>query len=99
VDYGTAGRRPTKLDRPDQPQFQFAGEIMSIAHAVGAMFSVGLIILGVGSAHAQEYPGQPIRILGSSPGDSADTVMRLIEPRLRRALGQPVIKDSGSRVN
>ena len=62
------------------------------------MFSVGLIFLGVSVAHGQDYPSQPIRMLGSSPGGSADTVMRLIEPALRRALGQPVIVDNRSTI-
>ena len=74
------------------------GVTMSMACLVRAMFPVGLIVLAVGGAHAQDYPNQPIRMMGSSPGGSADLIMRLIEPTLRRSLGQPIVIDNRATI-
>src|SRR3954462_4706172 len=63
-----------------------------------SMFPVGLIVLAVGGAHAQDYPSQPIRMIGSWPGGSADLIMRLIEPTLRRSLGQPIVIDNRATI-
>src|SRR5215831_14735198 len=51
-----------------------------------------------GAACAQDYPSQPIRLIGSSPGGGSDTEMRLIAPTLRAALGQPVVIDNRSSI-
>jgi tripartite-type tricarboxylate transporter receptor subunit TctC len=67
---------------------------MAIRRFVPGMLSVGLIVLGVGTACGQDYPSQPIRLVGSSPGGGSDLVMRLIAPTLRNALGQPVVIDN-----
>ena len=55
-------------------------------------------LLAAGAAFAQDYPSQPIRLIGSSPGGGSDTVMRLIAPTLRAALGQPVVIDNRSSI-
>ena len=47
-----------------------------------------------GAATAQEFPSQPIRLIGPLAGGGSDLVMRLIAPSLRVALGQPVIVDN-----
>src|SRR5262245_20311278 len=54
--------------------------------------------VAAGAAYAQDYPTQPIRLIGSSPGGGSDTVMRLIAPTLRAAFGQPVIVDNRSTI-
>ena len=54
--------------------------------------------VAAGVASGQDYPSQPIRLVGSSPGGGSDTVMRLIAPTLRAAFGQPVIVDNRSTI-
>jgi len=55
------------------------------------------ILGGVGSAAAgtsafAAYPDRPIRfILSHPPGGSADVIARLMQPKLERILGQPII--------
>src|SRR5262245_28376747 len=47
------------------------------------------------SADAQSYPSRPVRwIVGAGPGSGPDTVARLVEQRLSKQLGQPVIIDN-----
>lgn len=41
---------------------------------------------------AQGYPSRPIRIIAPySPGGQTDTVIRLLQPKMSEALGQPVV--------
>jgi tripartite-type tricarboxylate transporter receptor subunit TctC len=48
-----------------------------------------------GSATAQSYPAQPVRMLvGYAAGGGADGVIRAIAPELSEALGQPIIVDN-----
>jgi tripartite-type tricarboxylate transporter receptor subunit TctC len=45
--------------------------------------------------HAQQYPNKPIRIIVPfPPGDSLDTMSRLIAPKLLERLGQPIVVDN-----
>ena len=67
---------------------------MSMTRSVVWMLSVGLTVLSVGMVSGQDYPNQPIRMVGSSPGGGSDLVMRLIAPALKAALGQSVIIDN-----
>jgi tripartite-type tricarboxylate transporter receptor subunit TctC len=56
-------------------------------------------VLGVcACAHAQDYPIQPVRFVGSSPGGGADLVMRLIAPSVKTALGQPIVIDNRATI-
>jgi tripartite-type tricarboxylate transporter receptor subunit TctC len=51
--------------------------------------------LAPGSAHAQQYPTGPIKILvGFGPGSTADTVARLVGKHLEATLGQPVVVEN-----
>jgi tripartite-type tricarboxylate transporter receptor subunit TctC len=51
----------------------------------------------VASLHAQPYPSKPIRIIVPfPPGDSLDTMSRLISPALTARLGQNIIVDNRS---
>jgi tripartite-type tricarboxylate transporter receptor subunit TctC len=46
----------------------------------------------IGAAHAQEYPGKPVRmVVGFPPGGGTDVVARIITPRYSELLGQPVV--------
>jgi tripartite-type tricarboxylate transporter receptor subunit TctC len=56
------------------------------------------LVIAAGAVCAQDYPTQPIRLVGSSPGGGSDLVMRLIAPTLRAALGQPVVIDNRSSI-
>ena len=60
-------------------------------HAVAAL----LCAVPVASAHAQEYPNRPVRIVvPQSPGGSIDTGMRIITVKLSEALRQSVVIDN-----
>ena len=59
--------------------------------------SVCLTLIGMSalSAHAQDYPVRPIRlVVPSAPGSGADVFIRMISPGLTLALGQQVIVDN-----
>lgn len=46
-------------------------------------------------ALAQNYPTQPIRVMGGfGSGSSSDVAMRLIAPHMQKLLGQPVVIDN-----
>jgi tripartite-type tricarboxylate transporter receptor subunit TctC len=71
---------------------------VKLSRFVVGMIAVGPMVLGAGAASGQQYPNQPIRMVGSLPGGGSDLVMRLIEPALRGSLGQPVIVDNRSSI-
>ena len=55
----------------------------------------GVILSGIDLASAQDFPAKPIRlIIGFPPGGGADTVARLIVPKLSEQLGQQVVIDN-----
>src|SRR5690242_17500230 len=63
------------------------------------VFSVGLTLLTVGMACAQDdsnYPTHPIRIVTGEPGGSTDLAVRLIAQGISGPLGQQVITDNRS---
>ena len=46
-------------------------------------------------ALAQEFPNRPVRfLLGFPPGGASDAALRIIQPRVQAALGQPMIIDN-----
>ena len=55
---------------------------------------LSLAALAVQPVSGQDYPTQPIRLVGSVPGGGSDLVMRLIAPTLKNALGQPIVVDN-----
>lgn len=57
------------------------------------MTRIALVIaLLVSSAHAQDYPSKPIRlVIPYGPGSLADAVPRLIQPALEQKLGQRIV--------
>jgi tripartite-type tricarboxylate transporter receptor subunit TctC len=47
------------------------------------------------SAHAQNYPNRPIRVIVPfPPGDAADILARLIGPKVSERLGQPMVVEN-----
>jgi tripartite-type tricarboxylate transporter receptor subunit TctC len=62
------------------------------------MLSIGLMVLGASGVSGQDYPNQPVRLVGSSPGGGSDLVMRLIAPSLKGSMGQTVIVDNRSTI-
>ena len=51
-------------------------------------------LLGPAAAHAQAYPGKPIRIVhGYDNGSNPDTVSRIISPSLTERLGQSIVTE------
>ena len=64
----------------------------------GAMAVATIVVLAfpaLTQAQSQSYPTKPIRFISvNAPGGGADTVARLISPKLASALGQQVIIDN-----
>ncbi len=51
-----------------------------------------LLLAGIAQAHAQSYPSRPVRIIiPFGPGGAADSLPRLIAPKLTEAWGQPIV--------
>jgi tripartite-type tricarboxylate transporter receptor subunit TctC len=63
------------------------------ATALALLFVLAAVI--VRSAHAEEYPDRPVKIIVPFPaGGTADAVPRLVADRLSRKWGQPVVIDN-----
>ena len=54
-----------------------------------------LLLFALASAHAQPYPGKPVRIIVPfPPGNTMDIMSRLIAPKMSERLGQQVIVEN-----
>jgi tripartite-type tricarboxylate transporter receptor subunit TctC len=65
-----------------------------VRRAFGAIAGVPALVFPVATAHAQQYPSKPLRIVTSEPGGVADLTARLIAQGLSRGLHQPAIVDN-----
>ncbi|WP_157264047.1 Bug family tripartite tricarboxylate transporter substrate binding protein [Azohydromonas aeria] len=59
-----------------------------------------LSLLGAGTAHAQEFPTKPVRILTPFPaGAGPEAVLRLVAERLQKKWGKPVVIENKPGAN
>ena len=64
----------------------------SVRRLLLAIALAGLCTGALGTAAYSAFPDRPIRfILSHPPGGSADVIARLMQPKLEKILGQPVI--------
>ena len=62
--------------------------------------SLAATLLFAAAAHAQTWPGKPIRwIVPYPPGGITDTVTRLVTQRVSEALGQPIVVENRPGAN
>jgi len=64
-------------------------------HRLIALSVTAVLLAAAPALHAQQYPSKPIRIIVPfPPGDSLDTMSRLIAPTLLERLGQNIVVDN-----
>ena len=64
-------------------------------HCLISLCALAIVLAAVPALHAQQYPSKPIRIIiPFPPGDSLDTMSRLIAPALMERLGQNIVVDN-----
>jgi len=64
---------------------------MSFARALAASLFATCLLIG-GAASAQDYPNRPITmIVPFPPGGATDTIARMIQDPMQKALGQPIV--------
>jgi tripartite-type tricarboxylate transporter receptor subunit TctC len=60
-----------------------------------ARFLLAVFLVAAGAAHAQGWPGKPLRVVVAfAPGGSTDVAVRAIAERMAPALGQPVLVEN-----
>src|SRR5436189_4476283 len=94
----TIAAQPAKINRPNARRViaqRRHSEVDMNQHALTRCFTLaGALALSflAASAHAQNYPDRPVKIISdSAPGSAIDSVLRIIGDRLGRGWGQQVI--------
>ena len=73
---------------------------MKVWHGARLLAYATLTLIAAGTAHAQNYPTKPVRlVVGFPPGGSNDIVARQLTPRLTQLLGVQVIVDNRPGAN
>ncbi|HYH41651.1 MAG TPA: tripartite tricarboxylate transporter substrate binding protein [Burkholderiales bacterium] len=65
-----------------------------MARGIAALTVCALAVGLASTAHAQNFPVKPIRLVNpAAPGGNSDVFFRLLQPKMNEALGQPVVMD------
>jgi len=65
-----------------------------MARGIAALTVCALAVGIASTAHAQNFPVKPIRLVNpAAPGGNSDVFFRLLQPKMNEALGQPVVMD------
>jgi tripartite-type tricarboxylate transporter receptor subunit TctC len=71
------------------------GGNLSLAHTVMLLIALVICFVCPDVLDADTYPSKPIRlIIPFSPGGGSDIIARLIQPKMSKALGQPIVVDN-----
>src|SRR5258706_5432147 len=74
--------------------FACEGEHMLPARRMTRMLAIAAMVLAQGTAHAQNFPNKPIRLVTVGAGGAMDFMSRLLATGLTANIGQPVIVDN-----
>jgi tripartite-type tricarboxylate transporter receptor subunit TctC len=73
---------------------------MNLRHGAWLLAHAAMMLAGVGTAYAQNYPAKPIRlVVGFPPGGSNDIVARQLAPRLTQLLGVQIVVENRPGAN
>lgn len=84
-------RLQTRASRPSTALRVPARELLVLVRPFIAVLGVVLLLVA-GSAHAEDWPARPIRVISPFPaGSASDTVSRVVLDRVSQTLGQPMV--------
>lgn len=73
---------------------------MQVGRKFGALLLGLSVMLGAGSANAEDYPAKPVKlVVGFSPGGTIDVVARIIAESLSTKLGKPFVVENRTGAN
>ncbi len=74
--------------------------IAPVTRSIAGVFAAFACLAAPGTAHAQEYPNKPVKVIvGFPPGGSNDIVARIVAPKVSEILGQPVVVENKPGAN